>query len=119
MLGNLHSDELPIYGAKTLGVRDGRLEMHGKHIDDTWALLDETAAQGSNQVSLLSCYDKCIFHVYMYVLTELWTCIQITLSIPVTWMAGDRIVIASTGHRHSQIENEEKEISSIEVTGET
>lgn len=37
--------------------------------------------------------------------------------MPVSWSAGNKIVIASTGHRHSQIENEERTIDTISVTG--
>ena len=30
MYGRLRAPEIPIYGAKTLAVREGRLELHGK-----------------------------------------------------------------------------------------
>lgn len=52
MFGHLRSQELPIYGAKTLAVRNGTLEMHGKPIDNTWTLLAETANAGDTQVIL-------------------------------------------------------------------
>ena len=35
MHGHLHTEELPIYGTKNLGVRDGRLEMHGNN-NNVW-----------------------------------------------------------------------------------
>lgn len=38
---------------------------------------------------------------------------EIVLERPVHWEVGDRIAIASTGHRHSQIENEEREIAAV------
>jgi len=38
---------------------------------------------------------------------------QITLEKSVNWLVGDYIVIASTGHRHSQIENEKRQITAI------
>ena len=50
MHGHLRSPELPIYGAKTLGVRNGTLDLHGKPVAQTWTLLAETASQGSTQV---------------------------------------------------------------------
>jgi len=31
MHGHLRSLEMPIYGAKTLGVRNGTLDLHGEH----------------------------------------------------------------------------------------
>ena len=50
LYGQLRSPELPIYGAKTLGVRDGVLDLHGRHVPFTWSKLDGTAAKGSSQV---------------------------------------------------------------------
>ena len=32
MYGQVRSPELPVYGAKTLAVRHGALELHGKHV---------------------------------------------------------------------------------------
>lgn len=40
---------------------------------------------------------------------------QITVEHEVDWQVGDRIVIASTGKRHSQKENEEREISAVSI----
>lgn len=40
-------------------------------------------------------------------------CNQIRLQQEVTWKAGDKIVIASTGHRHTQRENEVHIIASV------
>ena len=50
MYGHLRSPELPIYGAKTLGVRSGTLEMHGRHITHPWTKLSATAVAGASQV---------------------------------------------------------------------
>ena len=69
MHGHLRSKELPIYGAKTLGVREGTLDLHGKPIIYTWTLLAATANVGATQVrefdlSLNSDDDKVIFPYY-------------------------------------------------------
>ncbi|XP_066572050.1 PKHD1 like 1, tandem duplicate 1 isoform X2 [Amia ocellicauda] len=90
--GHLRSLELPVYGAKTLAVREGILDLHGMPVPVTWTHLAETAASGS---------------------------LTLTLKRAVTWKAGDEIVIASTGHRHSQIENEVKKIASVSADGRT
>lgn len=50
LYGQLRSPELPIYGAKTLAVRDGTLDLHGRHIPFTWTKLSETASKGSVKV---------------------------------------------------------------------
>ena len=50
MHGDLRSPELPIYGAKTLGVRNGTLDLHGSPISQTWTLLSATANVGATQV---------------------------------------------------------------------
>jgi hypothetical protein len=44
---------------------------------------------------------------------------EITLLQPVQWRVGDEIVIATTGHRHSQIENEQHVIQAISADGLT
>lgn len=38
---------------------------------------------------------------------------EITLQKAVDWQVGDMIVIASTGKRHSQKENEQRQISAV------
>ncbi|KAF6037339.1 PKHD1L1 [Bugula neritina] len=91
MHGHLRSLEMPIYGAKTLGVRNGTLDLHGKP-KEPWTVLAQTANAGAT---------------------------EIVLERPVHWEVGDRIAIASTGHRHSQIENEEREIAAISADGFT
>ncbi|XP_072562121.1 PKHD1 like 1, tandem duplicate 1 [Paramormyrops kingsleyae] len=90
--GHLRSQELPIYGSKTLGVRQGVLDLHGIPIPTTWTHLNETAPAGSS---------------------------TLTLKQAVTWKAGDQIAIASTGDRHSQMENEMLTIASVLDNGRT
>ncbi|KAG2464816.1 PKHL1 protein, partial [Polypterus senegalus] len=90
--GHLRSPELPLYGAKTLAVREGTLDLHGTPVPFTWTRLAETAEAGSTIVELQN---------------------------PVTWKAGDEIVIASTGDRLSQNENELMVIESISSDGTT
>ncbi|XP_051826954.1 fibrocystin-L [Antechinus flavipes] len=88
--GHLRSPELPVYGAKTLAVREGILDLHGLPIPVTWTRLAQTAEAGES---------------------------TLVLQEAVTWNVGDEIVIATTGHRHSQKENEKKTIASISDDG--
>ncbi|KAK5854666.1 hypothetical protein PBY51_004842 [Eleginops maclovinus] len=90
--GNLRSPELPIYGTKTLGVREGVLDLHGIPVPVTWTHLAQTAGAGSNTLTLMK---------------------------GVTWNVGDEIVIASTGTRHSQKENEVRNIAAVSADGKT
>ncbi|KAK9526506.1 hypothetical protein VZT92_015203 [Zoarces viviparus] len=90
--GNLRSPEIPVYGAKTLGVREGVLDLHGIPVPVPWTHLAQTAASGS---------------------------VTLTVMKAVTWKAGDEIVIASTGHRHSQRENEQMRIAAVSTDGRT
>ncbi|KAG9478621.1 hypothetical protein GDO78_012332 [Eleutherodactylus coqui] len=88
--GQIRSPELPVYGAKTLAVREGTLDLHGIPVPVTWTRLAQTAEPGST---------------------------TLTLQKGVTWKAGDEIVIASTGDRHSQNENEKRTIQSVSADG--
>ncbi|XP_072303332.1 fibrocystin-L-like [Eucyclogobius newberryi] len=90
--GMPRSPEIPMYGAKTLGVREGTLDMHGIPIPVPWTRLAETANIGSSTLKLMDA---------------------------VTWKKDDEIVIASTGHRHSQKENEMRTIASVSQDGKT
>ncbi|KAK7084669.1 Fibrocystin-L [Halocaridina rubra] len=90
--GNTRSIELPMYGAKVLAVRNGTLDLHGAYIPVTWTHLASTASVGSS---------------------------TITLKQPVTWKAGDRIIIATTEHRFIENENEERTIASVSGDGLT
>uniref|UniRef100_A0A8C4T925 PKHD1 like 1 n=1 Tax=Erpetoichthys calabaricus TaxID=27687 RepID=A0A8C4T925_ERPCA len=92
LYGHLRSPELPLYGAKTLAIREGTLDLHGTPVPFTWTRLAKTAEAGSTIVELQN---------------------------PVTWKAGDEIVIASTGDRLSQNENELMVIESISSDGTT
>ncbi|KAG7317211.1 hypothetical protein KOW79_019509 [Hemibagrus wyckioides] len=90
--GHLRAPELPVYGAKTLGVREGVLDLHGIPIPITWTRLAQTANNGSSTLTLMDA---------------------------VTWKVGDEIVIASTGARHSQQQNEVRKIASVSSDGRT
>ncbi|XP_050924319.1 LOW QUALITY PROTEIN: PKHD1 like 1, tandem duplicate 1 [Lates calcarifer] len=90
--GNLRSPELPVYGTKTLAVREGVLDLHGIPVPVPWTHLAQTATAGS---------------------------VALTLMKAVTWKVGDEIVIASTGHRHSQRENEVRRIAAVSADGKT
>ncbi|XP_076610974.1 PKHD1 like 1, tandem duplicate 1 [Chaetodon auriga] len=90
--GNLRSPELPVYGTKTLAVREGVLDLHGIPVPVPWTHLAQTATSGS---------------------------ITLTLMKAVTWKVGDEIVIASTGDRLSQRENEVRRIAAVSADGKT
>ncbi|KAL4228989.1 Fibrocystin-L [Mactra antiquata] len=84
--GHHRSKELPIYGTKVLAVRNGTLELHGIEVPITWTRLASTASQGSTTIELVDA---------------------------VEWNVGDEIVIAATGNRHTQSENEKATITAI------
>ena len=88
LYGHSLSTELPVYGAKTLAVRNGTLDLHGMEVNVTWTKLAVTASPGD---------------------------ITITLQEPVPWEIGGKIVIVSTSY--SLRENEEVEITGIDSTG--
>ena len=88
LYGHVLSTEIPVYGAKTLALREGSIDMHGKPIDVTWTKLAETANAGA---------------------------VTLQLQEAVDWEVGGKIVIAATNF--SQRENEEKEIQAIDETG--
>ncbi|ELK37593.1 Fibrocystin-L [Myotis davidii] len=88
--GHLRSPELPVYGAKTLAVREGVLDLHGLPVPVVWTRLAHTAQAGER---------------------------TLILQEAVTWKPGDKIVVASTGHRHSQRENEERTIEFVSADG--
>ena len=87
LYGHVLSTELPIYGAKTLAVRNGTLDLHGIKVNITWTRLDATASPGDT---------------------------TITLQESVPWEVGGKIVVVSTSY--SQRENEEVEITGIDST---
>uniref|UniRef100_A0A6I8N1M6 Fibrocystin-L n=1 Tax=Ornithorhynchus anatinus TaxID=9258 RepID=A0A6I8N1M6_ORNAN len=88
--GHLRSPELPVYGAKTLAVREGILDLHGRPIPVIWTRLAETAEAGEN---------------------------TLVLQEAVMWNVGDEIIIATTGNSQSQRENEKRIIASISADG--
>ncbi|XP_048254422.1 fibrocystin-L-like isoform X3 [Haliotis rufescens] len=90
--GTLRAPELPIYGAKVLAVRNGTLDLHGKPVGVTWTRLASTATAGAT---------------------------TITVEQPLDWSVGDKIVIATTGGRHSQKESEVREITAISADKQT
>ena len=91
MFGHLRSLELPIYGTKTLAVRNGTLKIHGKPKTPVWTNLRETVKAGSDLIKLRE---------------------------QVNWEVGDLVSIATTGYKNSQQENEEARISEILESGE-
>ncbi|KAK3107254.1 hypothetical protein FSP39_010348 [Pinctada imbricata] len=92
MHGMFRSPELPIYGSKVLAVRNGTLDLHGRPTPVTWGLLASTANAGDT---------------------------SITLKKSVNWEVGDKIVLPTTGHRHSQSQSETRTITAISADGKT
>ena len=84
LYGHVLSTEIPVYGAKTLALREGEIDMHGKPINVTWTKLASTAQAGATQIELQDY---------------------------VEWEVGGKIVLASTSF--SQRENEEHTIVGI------
>ena len=88
LYGHVLSTELPVYGAKTLAVREGTLELHGKPLNVTWTRLAKTANAGDRTLYLTQAVD---------------------------WQVGGSVVIAATGF--VQTENEDGTIASISSDG--
>ena len=84
LFGHRMSTEIPLYGAKTLSVRHGSLDLHGKPLNVTWTHLAQTANAGDVTIDLVKAVD---------------------------WEVGGEIVIAATGY--SQRENEVRRIAAI------
>ncbi|QDZ24800.1 fibrocystin-L [Chloropicon primus] len=90
MHGDRNSQELPLYGAKMIAVREGYLDLHGEEKRPVWTKLTETANPGDTSI-----------HV----------------SGPVNWKVGDKIVVASSSLKPD--EAEEAVIASLsEASGE-
>ncbi len=85
LYGHVLSTEIPVYGAKTLALRKGKIDMHGRPLNVTWTRLRVTAQAGDVSIHLQDFVD---------------------------WDVGGKVVVASTSF--SQRENEEKEIQSIQ-----
>eukprot|EP00731_Ephydatia_muelleri_P028251 Em0019g1124a len=88
LYGHVLSTELPVYGAKTLAVREGTLELHGQPLNVTWTRLAKTANAGDRTLYLTQAVD---------------------------WQVGGSVVIAATGF--VQTENEDGTIASIGSDG--
>ena len=88
--GHVRSREIPVYGAKTLALREGKLDLHGLPVPITWTHLNSTAEVGATLLHLVK---------------------------QVTWKPGDKIILAPTGK--SQREFEELEIKAVHNNGLT
>ena len=92
MHGNVRCTEMPVFGCKVIGIREGSLDLHGKYVPVTWTHLAQTANIGDT---------------------------SITLKEPVTWQVGEKIVVATTGDRNSMKESEEHSIAAVSSDGLT
>ena len=88
LYGDALSTEIPVYGAKTLALRQGSLDIHGKPLNVTWTRLAQSASAGDTMIYLQEAVD---------------------------WDVGGKIVLASTSF--SQRENEELTITGIDGEG--
>lgn len=82
--GHVRSREIPVFGTKTLALREGRLDLHGLHAPITWTHLNSTVEAGANELHLIK---------------------------QVAWKPGDKIILAPTGK--SQREFEELTITAV------
>jgi len=87
MHGTVADPYLPIYGNKVIGVRNGKLDMHGIKRLRTWTEMEKTEEVGST---------------------------QITLREEVDWVAGEYIVIAPTDYEVDHAEK--RKILAIDKT---
>ena len=55
--GNRRSYEIPVYGAKVIGVRFGHLDLHGRARTHSWTRLARTAAAGDTIIELVVAVD--------------------------------------------------------------
>ena len=86
--GHVRSKEIPVYGAKSIALREGYLGLHGQHVLHTWTVIMETVNPGDNTLKLKHA---------------------------VTWKPGDKIVIAPTGKNIR--EHEEVTIVGVQQAG--
>ena len=56
--GRVRDPEIPIYGAKVIGIRQGDLDFHGKPRNVTWTRLAETAMKNSSEI-VVQVFDVC------------------------------------------------------------
>ena len=89
LFGHRRSIQLPMFGSKVLGVRTGKLDLHGCRKEHTWTVLESTVEAGSDRISLKHAVD---------------------------WNVGEEIVIATTGGHQSQHQSERRKIKEINGT---
>ena len=86
LFGTAQDLELPVYGSKTLAVREGLVSLHGIKKRPAWTQLSEAARAGDFQIRLLD---------------------------DVNWRPGDEIVIVSTGGPNSMDQNELRKVVGV------
>jgi hypothetical protein len=92
MYGQVRSIELPIFGAKVIGLRNGTIDIHGAPVGVTWTRLAQTVNAGST---------------------------QIVLQDAVSWPIDSVLVLSTTGNHASQGETETVAIKSIAADKKT
>ena len=89
MHGHARTPEIPVYGAKVIAVREGRLDLHGSHHTTSWTMLAFTAPSTSTTITVLDDVSD--------------------------WPIGAQIVIAPTGF----IRVEAEQLTVVAVTSHT
>ena len=92
MHGHTRCVEMPVFGCKVIGVRNGTIDFHGDYVPVPWTKLAETADAGAT---------------------------EIVLTHPVSWKVGDHIALATTSDRSSMKENEEHYVAGVSADGKT
>ena len=92
MHGHTRCIEMPVFGCKVIGVRNGTIDFHGDYVPVPWTKLAETADAGAT---------------------------EIVLTHPVSWKVGDHIALATTSDRSSMKENEEHYVAGVSADGKT
>lgn len=77
--GSPDSPELPLYGAKTIAVREGNLQLFGRKRAFPWTVLQANAVKGATQITVLG-------------------------NVMSDWQAGERIVIASSSFYANEVD---------------
>ena len=72
--GHVRSRELPIYGTKVVGVRQGALELHGRETATPWTRLGATVQPGGTTIDLEDAVDwqVCKKPNLEYFITKIW-----------------------------------------------
>ncbi|XP_066284016.1 fibrocystin-L-like [Branchiostoma lanceolatum] len=92
LYGDSSGEGLPLYGAKTIVVREGTVDMYGMPVSPSWTRLNETALRGNTNM---------------------------TLREPVNWTPGSTVVVTATGDWNTGDQHEEVKVTEVSPDGLT